>query len=167
MSDIFHERASDEFLEALFRVISISSQHQFLVLTKRASKMKEFFKTREVPANAWLGVSVESDKFIHRADELREIKTKNRWINCEPLLGCVASLNLSGISWCRAGGESGARARECRSSWAYELALKCSTSGVPFYFAGFGDKAVMDKPLASPLPQMPPIFKSSCSLFEF
>lgn len=138
MSDIFYEGASLGFLEAVLEVIKKTPQHQYQLLTKRPLRMAEFFATRQVPKNLWLGVSVEDMNASWRVDVLRQIDCGLRWINCEPLIGSLANINLDKISWVRAGGENGALARVCEPFWISELALACEKKRVAFYFAGFG-----------------------------
>lgn len=44
MSDLFHKNISNEYIAAVFGVMAASPQHQFQVLTKRSSLMKEWFE---------------------------------------------------------------------------------------------------------------------------
>lgn len=60
MSDIFHENVPFEFVDKMFNVISHTSQHRYQILTKRAERMAEYFATRQIPENVWLGVTVEA-----------------------------------------------------------------------------------------------------------
>ena len=85
-------------------------QHTFQVLTKRAERMAEFFKTYQASTNAWLGVTVENRQHgIPRIDRLRKVKAHVRFLSVEPLLEDLGALNLSGIHWVIVGGESGRR----------------------------------------------------------
>lgn len=59
MSDLFHEAVPDEFIEQVIKVCAATPQHTYQVLTKRADRLPEFFKSRVCPPNVWLGVSVE------------------------------------------------------------------------------------------------------------
>ena len=68
------------------------------------------------PANVWMGVSVESDRYSFRADHLREVPAAVRFLSVEPMLGPVPSLDLNGIHWVIAGGESGPGARPIQQS---------------------------------------------------
>ena len=53
-----------------------------------------------------MGVSVENADTLQRADHLRDVPAAVRFLSCEPLLGRW-SLDLDGIDWVIAGGESG------------------------------------------------------------
>src|SRR6185369_17443124 len=43
MSDLFHEDVPDEFIDRVFAVMALASQHTFQVLTKRADRMRQWF----------------------------------------------------------------------------------------------------------------------------
>lgn len=94
--DLFHESVPDEWIDRVFAVMALATQHTFQVLTKRSARMREYFESRregdpwaeaadyvadllgleDHPAvlepkdmplpNVWLGVSVEDQA---RADE--------------------------------------------------------------------------------------------------
>ena len=54
-----------------------------------------------------MGVSVENADALPRVEHLREVPAAVRFLSCEPLLGPLDGLNLNGIHWVIAGGESG------------------------------------------------------------
>lgn len=89
MSDLFHEKVPDEFIEDVFVVMALAAHHTFQTLTKRPERMLRFFSAgwrekiaeamlypkrvrlpprRVFPrffsgwplANVWLGVSLEN-----------------------------------------------------------------------------------------------------------
>ncbi|MFN8557606.1 MAG: DUF5131 family protein [Dehalococcoidia bacterium] len=60
-----------------------------------------------------------------------------RFLSCEPLLGPL-SLDLAGINWVIAGGESGPHALGRHPEWVRGLRDQCLTSGVPFFFKQWG-----------------------------
>jgi protein gp37 len=53
-----------------------------------------------------MGVSIENCRWAERADALRQVPAAVRFISAEPLLASVADLDLAGIHWLIAGGES-------------------------------------------------------------
>lgn len=77
--------------------------------------------------NVWLGASIESDKYVRRADHLRDTLAAVRFISAEPLLGPLPSLDLTDIDWLIVGGESGPDARPMHPRWVRELQEKCET----------------------------------------
>ncbi len=78
--------------------------------------------------NVWLGTSIESDRYSFRADHLRATPAAVRWISAEPLLGPLPSLDLTGIDWVVAGGESGPGARPMHPDWVRDLRDRCLDS---------------------------------------
>lgn len=44
MSDLFHESVPDEFIDQVFAVMALASQHTFQVLTKRPERMHKYFE---------------------------------------------------------------------------------------------------------------------------
>lgn len=93
----------------------------------------------EPPPNVWLGTSIESDRYAFRADHLRATKAAVRFLSCEPLLGPLYNLDLTGIDWVIAGGESGPRARPAHPDWFRDLRDRCAAAGVPFFFKQHGE----------------------------
>jgi protein gp37 len=71
--------------------------------------------------NVWLGVSIESNEYISRADALRAIPAVVRFVSYEPALGPLVNLNLTGIDWLIYGGESGPKFRAHDLTWPREM----------------------------------------------
>lgn len=111
MSDLFHARVPVGFVRDVFEVIADTPQHTYQVLTKRATRARRIADQFDWPDNLWLGVSVETAEYFHRVDELRRIPASIRFLSCEPLLGPLDGINLDGIEWVIAGGESGPKHR--------------------------------------------------------
>lgn len=42
MSDLFHPEVTDEFLDRVFAVMALATQHTFMILTKRPERMREY-----------------------------------------------------------------------------------------------------------------------------
>jgi protein gp37 len=116
MSDLFHEKMLFEDIDKIFETIKETPRHYYQILTKREQKLKRYFEKRTVPANVWLGVTVENESVKDRINELKTIDASIRFLSIEPLLGDVGKLDLSGIHWVIVGGESGPNARpmSCR-----------------------------------------------------
>jgi protein gp37 len=139
MSDLFHEDIPFEYLDKVFSVITQTKQHTYQILTKRSSRMKEYFLTRSVPDNAWIGVTVEDQKHgKSRILDLHEINAKTRFLSCEPLLEDLGILDLSAIHWVIVGGESGSKARPMQENWVRSLKNQCARSGTAFFFKQWG-----------------------------
>jgi protein gp37 len=138
MSDLFHEDIPVEFIESVFAVMAEANQHTFQVLTKRHERLSELAPHLDWPENVWMGVSIENRRFVHRADHLRRAESAVRFISAEPLLGPLEGLDLEGIDWLIAGGESGPRHRAVKADWLFSLRDLCADSGTAFFFKQWG-----------------------------
>lgn len=148
MSDLFHADVPYRFIRDVFNVMRTCNgmetaggkkmpSHTFQVLTKRSQRMRDCSLNRELgydpdnpPANVWLGVSIESDRYAFRADHLRDTAAAVRFLSCEPLIGPLPSLDLTGIDWVIVGAESGPGARPMQLEWAHDIVARCRY-GVP------------------------------------
>lgn len=138
MSDLFHEAIPLEFIRRVFAVMKEADWHVFQVLTKRDERLGELAEELDWPRNVWMGVSVENQKFVHRADRLRPVPAAIKFVSAEPLLGPLEELNLDGIDWVIAGGESGPKHRPMKAEWATDLRDRCVAAGLPFFFKQWG-----------------------------
>ena len=138
MSDLFHEDMPLEFIQKVFDVMRRASWHKFQVLTKRAERLEDLGRKLDWPPNVWMGVTVEAPKYLYRLDHLRRIPTSVRFISFEPLLEALGEINLDGIHWAIAGGESGPQARPMDEAWVVEIRDQCLAADVPFFFKQWG-----------------------------
>jgi protein gp37 len=142
MSDLFHKRVPREYIDQVFNTMEQADWHTFQVLTKRSSLMRNYLKaryaTRKAPAHIWLGVSVEDSRATARVQHLRAAPAAVRFLSVEPLIGAVGPLDLTGIHWVIAGGESGPKARPMNIEWAREIRDECRRQGVSFFFKQWG-----------------------------
>jgi len=143
MSDLFHDRVPDEYIEKVCQVMLAAKWHTYQVLTKRADRMQRLLSTKlSKAANAshiWWGVSVENKKHgLTRVDQLRSAAAQVRFLSVEPLLEDLGVVNLSGIHWMIVGGESGPGARPIKPEWVVSLRNQCQKAGVPFFFKQWG-----------------------------
>jgi len=138
MSDLFHYQVPDEFICDVFRVMEQAYWHHYQVLTKRPERFVDMDAMLSWPSQIWLGVSVESDRYIHRIDLLRESNAAIKFLSLEPLLGPLPELNLNGIDWVIVGGESGHGARPMNGDWVRDIRDQCLDANVPFHFKQWG-----------------------------
>ncbi len=139
MSDLFHEGVSFCFIDMVLDVSLNTPRHTYQVLTKRAGRMAEYFQTRKVPENVWLGVSVENIRHgLPRIDLLRSIDARVRFLSVEPLLEDVGAINLRGIHWVIVGGESGPKARPMEKQWVENIRIQCEAQQSLFFFKQWG-----------------------------
>jgi protein gp37 len=162
MSDLFHEKVTDEMLDRAFRVMFEAKQHTFQILTKRPERMLKYVSDRwrywkgkvwEPAPNIWLGVSVEDQKTAdERIPLLLDTPAAVRWISAEPLLGPLDLIHylhtryLHGgpyheterLDWIVAGGESGTNARECDMRWIWRIVRQAKAADVPVFVKQLG-----------------------------
>lgn len=139
MSDLFHEEIPDKFIDSVFEVIKKTPQHIYQILTKRALRMASYFKYKEIPSNAWIGVSVEDREYgIPRIEKLQSINSSIRFLSIEPLLEDLGTLDLKGIHWVIVGGESGKGARPMKEDWVMNIKDQCEISRTSFFFKQWG-----------------------------
>jgi protein gp37 len=140
MSDMFHAKVPLSFIQSVFEVIADTPQHTYQILTKRSLRMRRLAGSLPWPSNLWMGVSVENANVLHRVDHLRQVPAAVRFLSCEPLLGPLHEVNLAGVGWVIAGGESGPNYRPMHLEWARELRDLCQVEDVPFFFKQWGGR---------------------------
>ena len=139
MSDLFHTRVPDSFIDRVFHTMRSAHWHTFQVLTKRAERISEYASEYSIPDNVWAGVSVENKRHgVPRIEYLRNARAKTKFLSVEPLLEDIGELNLSGIDWVIVGGESGFGARPMKIEWVRRIQRACEDQGVHFFFKQWG-----------------------------
>ena len=122
MSDLFHEKVPDEWIDRIFAVMALAPQHTFQVLTKRPERMRAYLSKATVRhhvcagdgcpycsdtgrtawavtpyPNVWLGVSVEDQPTADaRIPLLLQTPAAVRFVSYEPALGPVAFGTING-----------------------------------------------------------------------
>ena len=146
MSDLFHKDIPQAFIRSVFEVMLDVDHHIYQVLTKRPARAVRFWKTnrdlfrrRAVPSHIWIGTSVENQDVDHRIRHLMELPAEVRFLSCEPLLGPL-DLDLGGVHWVIAGGESGPEHRPMRAEWVESIRDQCRLAEVPFFFKQWGGR---------------------------
>jgi protein gp37 len=111
MGDLFHGDVPDEWIDKVFAIMTLATQHTFLVLTKRPERLAEYLASpdnyllvaggagdvsnrRVWPGwplpNVWLGTSVENQQAAdERIPWLMKCPVAVRFLSMEPLLGPV------------------------------------------------------------------------------
>ena len=167
MSDLFHARVPVSFVREVFSVMADTPQHTYQVLTKRSHRLVRLAGRLDWPPNVWLGVSVEDAAQLQRIDHLRDVSAAVRFLSCEPLLGPLHGLDLTGIGWVIAGGESGPGCRPLDRTWVTDIRDACTAAGVPFFFKQWGGRTpkaggreldgVLWDEMPSPAPALVPV----------
>ena len=160
MGDLFHKDIKQVSLMEIFMTIRSCPQHTFLILTKRAKEMCQFFwRFRNIHCspnstpNLWLGVSVENQQTAdERIPILLQIPATKRFVSYEPALEPVDFMGFCGpsdgaiwqplkyLDWLIMGCESGPGARPMKIEWARDIKNQCVNAGIPFFYKqGPGD----------------------------
>jgi len=139
MSDLFNEEIPLEFIQDVFTVMNTNKRHTFQILTKRSERLCKLAPLLEWSENIWMGVTIENNDYVSRADDVRTISAGVKFLSLEPLLGPVPDLELDGIDWVIVGGESGPGARPMLEKWVLDIKKKCENEyNVPFFFKQWG-----------------------------
>ncbi|HZR32044.1 MAG TPA: phage Gp37/Gp68 family protein [Terriglobales bacterium] len=143
MSDLFHERVTDEYILAVSKIMCESPWHTYQVLTKRSSRLRELLSSQLTGAarqrHVWWGVSIENKEYgLPRLEDLKHSPAAVRFLSIEPLLEDLGELDLKGIHWVIVGGESGPGARPIKESWIISIMEQCKIANVPFFFKQWG-----------------------------
>lgn len=142
MSDLFHKDIPRSFVDRVFDTMEQADWHVYQVLTKRSSLLRSYVNRRypggKAPPCIWLGVSIENRKALGRLRHLADTRAAIRFVSFEPLLEDLGRLDLVGIDWVIAGGESGAHARPIETEWVRSIRDQCGARGVAFFFKQWG-----------------------------
>ena len=138
MSDLFHPDVPLSFIQKVFRVMNDNPQHTFQVLTKRADLLLQYNSELTWTPNIWMGVSVEDERVLDRVDFLIQTDAYIKFLSCEPLIGPLPTLDLTGIDWVIVGGESGRKPRPMHENWVLDIRAKCQNADVAFFFKQWG-----------------------------
>jgi protein gp37 len=138
MSDLFHELVPLSFISEVFHVMNDCKQHQFQILTKRLKNLRQLAPFLTWTENIWIGVSIESQEYVYRIDDLRAVPANIRFLSIEPFISPITRLDLTGIDWVIVGGESGPYARPMLKKWVRKIKEICIEQNVPFFFKQWG-----------------------------
>jgi len=148
VSDLFHEEVPFAFVNKVFAVMALTPQHQYIILTKRPERMRDYLcaptalwlricdAVDEIngdakpwtnfnwpPPNVWIGTSIENQHWMkQRGDIMKEIDWPNKLASFEPLLGPIDPTGYEKVfQWFVIGGESGPGARPMHPLWGSQL----------------------------------------------
>lgn len=141
LSDFFIQDA-DKWRPEIWQIIHDTPNLIYQILTKRP----ELIPRRLPPdwgsgyKNCWLGVSVESKKYLKRMDVLRKIPAHVRFVSAEPLLEDITpdlESCILGFHQIIVGGESGNNSdlyRIMDHEWARRILRICREHKIAFWF---------------------------------
>lgn len=160
MTDLFADFHLDAWLARVFDVTYRTPQHRYLVLTKRAERMRDFIVGKHGSGNnafafqnVHFGISAENqeewDARAPYADEMRALGF-NTWASCEPLLSDI-NIGAYRVGWAVIGGESGPGARPTVIGHVRALLKQFQTAGVPTFVKQLGSVATNREGVRHPL----------------
>jgi len=153
---IFLNDMGDSFTEGLpidwllpFMGPMEKSPHIYIILTKRAHRMAEFFNAVGVPKNFWLCTSITNHASLARIPHLLSIQNAPLLgLSIEPLWEDVAAaLNripgIERLGWAKLGGESGSKAKTCDVQWIRNAAsvLRAANPDCAIFVKQMGTRA--------------------------
>lgn len=146
LADSFHKKVPFDWIEGMFTTMTDPKLQGFWwqLLTKRSKRLREIGPDLPWTENTWAGVTIESEKYLGRLDDLHACGATRKWLSIEPLLGPMPSLDVSGLGWIVLGGESGnhgEKSRAMKPEWVREIRQKCDDAGVPMFFKQWGHTA--------------------------
>lgn len=149
LADVFDAEVPDAWRDRLFALIKETPHLDWLLLTKRAAKAFSYHRDSmrsPWPSNAWMGVTVESPKYLHRLESILLIPAPVLFVSVEPLVAPFEGDELERLitlaDWVIVGGESGAGHRDMPLDWARSIRDACKESEAAFFFkqtAGKGE----------------------------
>jgi protein gp37 len=134
MGDLFHHEVPLAFLQEVFAIMIQAHWHTFIILTKRAKRLRALAPQLPWPPNVWMGVSVEMPRYLSRIRDLCQTPAAVKLVSFEPLLEPMGDLDLTGISWAIVGGESDSKPRPMPHSWVWPIRDACAAVGAAFFF---------------------------------
>ena len=152
LCDLFHPQVDPATLAAIFEVVASTPWLTYRLLTKRSKRLLHLGNEGlGFPANLWIGVSVESDEYAWRAEDLLRVNASHVWVAVEPMLGPVPSLAVPALGWVVCAAESGDGARPLEPDWVRPLRDACVSADVPFRYGSLGDHPAEGEPSRPPL----------------
>lgn len=120
----------------MWQIVRESPDLWFQLLTKRPDHIAEALPDDwgDGYPNVWLGTTIEDMRVAWRADALRAVPARVRFVSYEPAIGPLTdAFALEGLHWLICGGESGAGYRPFDMQWARDIRDRCVAHGVAFF----------------------------------
>lgn len=136
LCDVFEDHPTAEKTRPrLWDLVRRCTSLDWQLLTKRPENIRGMLPSDWGDGwnHVWLGTTIEDRRVIHRADVLRSVPSRIRFISYEPAIGPLAPIDLSGIDWVIYGGESGPGYRPEDKQWARDMLSECRAQNVAFF----------------------------------
>lgn len=142
-SDFFLDTVPEDWRSQAWNTIR-DTPYIYILLTKRPENILKMLPSdwNNGYQNVYLGVSVESNKHVHRVDELSKIPARVRFASLEPLLEYVdlrIHLYEGYLDWVITGGESdSSHPRKMELDWVRRIDEDCRRMSVPMFHKQHG-----------------------------
>jgi protein gp37 len=141
MSDFFLADVPDAAKHQALDAFEANPDTIFQILTKRPTLARKLLVARYgnsgVPANIWVGTSVESNDVAGRIGILRSIQDRTgkmtAFLSVEPIVGPTDKLDFAGMAWIITGGESGGGARIMQRDWLMPAIDQAKRQGIALW----------------------------------
>lgn len=146
LADVFERfDGLDALRAALWSTIAATPLFDYMLLTKRPHNIAQMLPAAwrsGVPANVWLGTSVENQHYAdQRIPQLLATPAPLHFLSCEPLLGPLDLARwLSPNVWVLLGGESGHGARPLELQHVRRVIADCRSAGAPVFVKELGTR---------------------------
>jgi len=161
MADLFGRWVPSEWIEAVMMAVKGNPQWNFLFLSKFPQRLADL----DIPANAWLGTTVDLQARIANAEKaFSKITSGVRWLSVEPMLEPIHLEQPDLFNWVVIGGASSSKQTpewKPPYRWIESLVRQCDDAGIPVYMKsnlGIANR-VLQLPFSSPIkldPQQAP-----------
>jgi protein gp37 len=139
MGDTFTASLPDDWLAPELGIMA-ASPHNWILLTKRADRQREFSLRHTLPANVWAGVSITSPQ-DQRLRYLMQTRARIRWVSYEPMLAPVdwrpwlGGDGRVGLDWLIVGGASGPdyQSEMMDLRWLEDTVKQCRDANVALF----------------------------------
>jgi protein gp37 len=126
--DLFGNWVPEEWIEKIRMVVQRCFWHTFIYLTKNPLRLNNY----TFLPNEWVGTTITSQEDIQRAEALKGVHARIKFLSIEPLLGPV-ELNLSGFQWIIIGAQTGPGAIKPDKLWVDMLLKEALKHKIPVF----------------------------------
>ena len=134
MADLYGRWVPDEWIDKVHTSMLANPQWEYLTLTKFPGR----YVGLDMPANAWVGTSVDEQKRVRLAEEaFRKIDgVKVKWLSLEPLKEPLTFSDMSMFDWVVIGAQTGTQQPDGyvppfapHMDWVMDLVVQARESG--------------------------------------
>lgn len=137
----------------LFELIDQTQYLNWLLLTKRPENVVTMWPVSKWFPNVWIGASVSNqktaDEIIPKLFECRRVDPRVIFLSVEPLLGPIDLSHFlyeqyldMPARWVIVGGESGPKARACKTEWIRSIINECRAAEIPCFTKQMGSNII-------------------------